>query len=232
MSGGQRQRIAIGRAIVRRPDVFLFDEPLSNLDAALRVQMRVELVQLHQRLEATSIYVTHDQVEAMTMADRIVVFRDGRIEQVGTPLEVYRTPANTFVAGFIGAPKMNLLESRVVAVSPGRVEVALPEGRAEVAANGSALTEGAPVTFGARPEHLRPTAGAGIFRGRVRALERLGRETLLHVTGADGSTLIATDAGDSPVRMGDTVTLALEPGSGRLFGGDGVALPSATVSAA
>jgi multiple sugar transport system ATP-binding protein len=232
MSGGQRQRIAIGRAIVRRPDVFLFDEPLSNLDAALRVQMRVELVQLHQRLDATSIYVTHDQVEAMTMADRIVVFRDGRIEQVGSPLEVYRTPANTFVAGFIGAPKMNLLETRVVTTSPGRVEVALPGGRAEVAANGSTLTAGAPVTFGVRPEHLRPTAGEGIFRGQVRALERLGRETLLHVTGADGATLIATDAGDSPVRMGDTVTLALEPGSGRLFGGDGVALPSATASAA
>jgi multiple sugar transport system ATP-binding protein len=232
MSGGQRQRIAIGRAIVRRPDVFLFDEPLSNLDAALRVQMRVELVQLHQRLDATSIYVTHDQVEAMTMADRIVVFRDGRIEQVGTPLEVYRTPANTFVAGFIGAPKMNLLESRVVAASPGRVEVALPGGKAEVTANGSTLAAGATVTFGVRPEHVKPTAGEGIFRGQVKALERLGRETLLHVTGADGATLIATDTGDSPVRMGDTVTLTFEPGSGRLFGGDGVALPSATASAA
>jgi multiple sugar transport system ATP-binding protein len=232
MSGGQRQRVAIGRAIVRRPDVFLFDEPLSNLDAALRVQMRVELVQLHQRLEATSIYVTHDQVEAMTMADRIVVFRDGRIEQVGTPLEVYRTPANTFVAGFIGAPKMNLMETRVVAAGPGRVTVTLPGGRAEVAVDGSALAADAPVTFGVRPEHLRPTAGEGIFRGQARAIERLGRETLLHVTGADGSTLIATDTGDSPVRIGDTVTLALEPGSGRLFGGDGVALPPAAVKAA
>jgi multiple sugar transport system ATP-binding protein len=232
MSGGQRQRVAIGRAIVRRPDVFLFDEPLSNLDAALRVQMRVELVQLHQRLDATSIYVTHDQVEAMTMADRIVVFRDGRIEQVGTPLEVYRTPANTFVAGFIGAPKMNLIETRVVATSPGRVAVALSGGKAEVSADGSALTAGASVTLGVRPEHLRPTAGEGIFRGQARAVERLGRETLLHVTGADGSTLIATDAGDSPVRIGDTVTLALEPGSGRLFGGDGVALPPGARNAA
>jgi multiple sugar transport system ATP-binding protein len=230
MSGGQRQRIAIGRAIVRRPDVFLFDEPLSNLDAALRVQMRVELVQLHQRLDATSIYVTHDQVEAMTMADRIVVFRDGRIEQIGTPLDIYRMPANTFVASFIGAPKMNLLETRVVAASPGRVEVSLPGGRAEVAANGSALTAGAPVTFGVRPEHLRPTAGEGIFRGQARAIERLGRETLLHVTSADGATLIATDTGDSPVRMGDTVTLALDPGSGRLFGADGVALPLTAAS--
>ncbi|HZI12498.1 MAG TPA: sn-glycerol-3-phosphate ABC transporter ATP-binding protein UgpC [Myxococcus sp.] len=232
MSGGQRQRIAIGRAIVRRPSVFLFDEPLSNLDAALRVQMRVELVQLHQRLEATSIYVTHDQVEAMTMADRIVVLRDGRIEQVGSPLDIYRNPANTFVAGFIGAPKMNLLETQVAAVSPGRVEVALPGGRAELAADGRALAAGTKVTFGVRPEHLRPTAGPGIFRGQVKAIERLGRETLVHVTGPDNASIIATDAGDSPVRIGDTVTLALEPGSGRLFGGDGVALPPVTASAA
>jgi multiple sugar transport system ATP-binding protein len=224
MSGGQRQRIAIGRAIVRRPDVFLFDEPLSNLDAALRVQMRVELVQLHQRLEATSIYVTHDQVEAMTMADRIVVFREGRIEQVGSPLDVYRNPANTFVAGFIGAPKMNLLETRVVAAGPNRVEVALPGGKAELAVDGRALSAGAKVTFGVRPEHVRPTSGEGIFRGQTKAIERLGRETLLHVTGADGATFIATDTGDSTVRLGDTVTLTIEPGTGRLFGTDGLVL--------
>jgi multiple sugar transport system ATP-binding protein len=227
MSGGQRQRVAIGRAIVRRPQVFLFDEPLSNLDAALRVQMRVELVQLHQRLEATSIYVTHDQVEAMTMADRIVVFREGRIEQVGTPLEIYRSPANTFVAGFIGAPKMNLLKSQVVSASPGQVVVSVPGGSAEVAANGSALAAGAAVTLGVRPEHLRPTSGEGAFQGKVSALERLGRETLLYVAGADGSTLIATDAGDSPTRIGDTVKLAMDPGSARLFGSDGVALSPA-----
>ncbi|HEX8706154.1 MAG TPA: sn-glycerol-3-phosphate ABC transporter ATP-binding protein UgpC [Myxococcaceae bacterium] len=227
MSGGQRQRIAIGRAIVRRPDVFLFDEPLSNLDAALRVQMRVELVQLHQRLEATSIYVTHDQVEAMTMADRIVVFRDGRIEQVGTPLEVYRNPANTFVAGFIGAPKMNLVETKVVSTGPNRVSVSLPGGRAEVAANGGTLAAGAPVTFGIRPEHLRLATGEGSFRGQVKALERLGRETLVHVAVTEGSTLIATDTGDSPVRIGDTVSLTFEPGSGRLFGADGLAMPVA-----
>jgi multiple sugar transport system ATP-binding protein len=194
--------------------------------------MRVELVQLHQRLEATSIYVTHDQVEAMTMADRIVVLRDGRIEQVGSPLDIYRNPANTFVAGFIGAPKMNLLETQVAAVSPGRVEVALPGGRTELAADGRALAAGTKVTFGVRPEHLRPTAGPGIFRGQVKAIERLGRETLVHVTGPDNASLIATDAGDSPVRIGDTVTLTLEPGSGRLFGGDGVALPPLTASAA
>jgi multiple sugar transport system ATP-binding protein len=232
MSGGQRQRVAIGRAIVRRPDVFLFDEPLSNLDAALRVQMRVELVQLHQRLEATSIYVTHDQVEAMTMADRIVVLRDGRVEQVGTPLEIYRAPANTFVAGFIGTPKMNLISAQVASAGAHRVAVALPGGSAEVAANGSALAAGAPVTFGVRPEHLRLAAGEGAFRGQVKAIERLGRETLLHVAGADGSTLIATDTGDSAVRIGDTVALAVEPGAGRLFGGDGTALPAAAASAA
>jgi multiple sugar transport system ATP-binding protein len=231
MSGGQRQRVAIGRAIVRRPHVFLFDEPLSNLDAALRVQMRVELVQLHQRLEATSIYVTHDQVEAMTMADRIVVFRDGRIEQVGTPLEIYRSPANTFVAGFIGAPKMNLLKTQVVSTSAGRVVVSLPGGSAEVAANASALAAGAQVTLGVRPEHLRPTAGEGIFQGQVTALERLGRETLLYVAGPEGSNLIATDAGDSPARIGDTVKLAMDPGSGRLFGSDGAALTPAVGTA-
>ena len=128
--------------------------------------MRVELAKLHQRLATTMIYVTHDQVEAMTLADRIVVFSDGRIEQVGTPLEIYRRPANLFVAGFIGAPKMNLIEARVVTVSPGQVEVALPGGRAVLAAEGRALTAGAPVTFGVRPEHVRPTSGEGIFRGR------------------------------------------------------------------
>ena len=230
MSGGQRQRIAIGRAIVRRPDVFLFDEPLSNLDAALRVQMRVELVQLHQRLEATSIYVTHDQVEAMTMADRIVVFRDGKIEQVGTPLEVYRAPANTFVAGFIGAPKMNLVPARVVNASASRVAVSLPGGSAELAANGSALTADAKGHLGIRPEHLRLTTGESSFRGQVKALERLGRETLLHVAGPEGSSIIATDTGDSPVRIGDTVSLSIEPGAGRLFGTDGAALAPAAVS--
>ena len=231
MSGGQRQRIAIGRAIVRRPEVFLFDEPLSNLDAALRVQMRVELVQLHQRLEATSIYVTHDQVEAMTMADRIVVLRDGKIEQVGTPMEIYRTPANTFVAGFMGTPKMNLIAARVASIASGRVSVTLPGGSADVTANGSTLAAGGPVTFGVRPEQLRPVASGGQFQGQVRALERLGRETLLHVAAADGSTLIATDVGDSPVRIGDNVSLALEPGAGRLFGADGTALPPAVATA-
>jgi multiple sugar transport system ATP-binding protein len=231
MSGGQRQRVAIGRAIVRRPDVFLFDEPLSNLDAALRVQMRVELVQLHQRLEATSVYVTHDQVEAMTMADRIVVFREGRIEQIGTPLEIYRSPANTFVAGFIGAPKMNLLKTQVVSASPGRVVISLPGGSAEIAAQGGALAAGAAVTLGVRPEHLHPTSGEGAFQGKVTALERLGRETLLHIAGADGSALIATDVGDSPTRVGDTVKLTMDPGSGRLFGSDGAAVSPAVGTA-
>lgn len=166
------------------------------------------------------------------MADRIVVFRDGRIEQVGTPLEVYRNPANTFVATFIGAPKMNLLEVPVVSAGRGRVEVALPGGSVEVAADGGALAAGARVTFGVRPEHLRPTAGKGVFQGQVRAVERLGRETLLHVARDEASTLIATDVGESQVRVGDTVMLAIEPGSGRLFGGDGTALPPAAANAA
>jgi multiple sugar transport system ATP-binding protein len=148
LSGGQRQRVAMGRAIVRDPQVFLFDEPLSNLDAKLRVQMRSEIRELHQRLGTTTVYVTHDQIEAMTMADRIVVMRDGRISQVGAPLELYDTPANTFVAGFIGSPSMNLIEG---AVSNGRfvasgIDLPLPAG--------TTLAEGTRLTYGIRPEHL------------------------------------------------------------------------------
>ncbi|HYE01049.1 MAG TPA: ATP-binding cassette domain-containing protein, partial [Alphaproteobacteria bacterium] len=234
MSGGQRQRVAIGRAIVREPQVFLFDEPLSNLDAALRVQMRLEIVQLHRRLDATSIYVTHDQVEAMTMADRIVVFRDGRIEQVGTPLELYRSPANLFVAGFIGAPKMNLVSAQVMAADAARIVVGLPGGGvAELAADGRALPVGATVTFGVRPEHLKPAGeGTAAFRGRVEGIERLGRETLLHISLADGLMVTATDAGDSPAQLGDTIALAIESRAGLLFGSDGQAVPTVRALAA
>ena len=156
LSGGQRQRVAIGRAIVRDPQVFLFDEPLSNLDAALRSQMRIELTELHERLGSTMIYVTHDQVEAMTMADKIVVLNGGRIEQVGTPMELYNQPASRFVAGFIGSPKMNLYEGAVAA-----------DRGCEV--------------YGIRPEHLEVTEEGGTWRGRVRHIERLGADTILHL---------------------------------------------------
>jgi multiple sugar transport system ATP-binding protein len=170
LSGGQRQRVAMGRAIVRDPQVFLFDEPLSNLDAKLRVQMRSEIRELHQRLSTTTVYVTHDQIEAMTMADRIVVMRDGRIAQVGAPLELYDTPANTFVAGFIGSPAMNLLPGTV---RNGTVEL---EGAVLPAPRREGLTEGRRVIFGIRPEHLELTDAGGIPASVV-VVEPTGSET-------------------------------------------------------
>ena len=159
LSGGQRQRVAIGRAIVRNPKVFLFDEPLSNLDASLRLQMRIELAQLHRELQATMVYVTHDQIEAMTLADKIVVLRDGLVEQIGAPLDIYRRPANTFVAGFIGSPKMNLLKARVLGIEAGRAHVDAAGLVCDVAVDHLPAI-GAEVTLGIRPDILQP--------GRVR----------------------------------------------------------------
>ncbi|MGV1761385.1 ABC transporter ATP-binding protein [Rhizobium sp. A22-96] len=186
LSGGQRQRVAIGRAITRSPDVFLFDEPLSNLDAALRTQMRVELSGLHAELGATMVYVTHDQIEAMTMASRIVVLNRGIIEQIGSPLELYRNPVNLFVAGFLGAPRMNFFPVTVDQVSGNSVTVSAP-GLAPVAvelAAGFSVDKGARLTLGIRPESIAvadtPSAGAAIA-GRVRLVEHLGRETILYV---------------------------------------------------
>jgi multiple sugar transport system ATP-binding protein len=165
LSGGQRQRVAIGRSIVRQPKAFLFDEPLSNLDAELRVQMRVELVGLHDRLGATMIYVTHDQVEAMTMADRIAVLNKGQVEQIGAPLELYRQPRNLFVAGFIGSPRMNLMPTTVLATGPTGVTVALPGGAPIlVPVQAAGVTVGQAMTLGLRPEHL----GIGEAVGRAR----------------------------------------------------------------
>jgi multiple sugar transport system ATP-binding protein len=172
LSGGQRQRVAMGRAIVRKPRVFLFDEPLSNLDAALRVAMRTEIKELHQRLRTTSMYVTHDQIEAMTMADQIVVMHDGRIEQVGSPLQLYDHPANRFVAGFIGSPAMNFIEGTV---RSGSVEAA--NGARLPSPPGSAAAEGTAVIYGIRPEHL-DIADAG-FDAEVVVVEPTGSETQL-----------------------------------------------------
>jgi len=206
LSGGQRQRVAIGRAIVREPRVFLFDEPLSNLDAALRVHMRVEILKLHQRLANTMVYVTHDQVEAMTLADRIVVFRAGRVEQVGTPLELYRAPTNRFVAGFIGSPAMNFLDARAVA---GTVRL----GEAPLCA--TTLADG-PVTLGLRPEHLmrrgkgEPAGdGEATLEGTVQVFEHLGGEAFVHVELADARTLVAKLDGEQAFRPGEPVTLGL-----------------------
>ncbi|MDZ4311376.1 MAG: ABC transporter ATP-binding protein [Cypionkella sp.] len=198
LSGGQRQRVAIGRAIVREPSAFLFDEPLSNLDAALRVNMRQEISELHQSLKTTMIYVTHDQVEAMTMADKIVVLNAGRIEQVGSPLELYKAPANTFVAGFIGSPKMNLITG------------------AEAAKHNA-------TTIGIRPEHLDIVAD-GPWQGVVGLSEHLGSDTFLKITvpGLDPITVRA--GGELTLRPGDKIGLAPQAGKLHRFGADGKAI--------
>jgi multiple sugar transport system ATP-binding protein len=225
MSGGQRQRVAIGRAIVRNPKVFLFDEPLSNLDAALRGQMRIELARLHEELRATMIYVTHDQIEAMTMADKIVVLQSGMVEQVGSPLELYHHPANLFVAGFIGSPRMNLLPAKVAAAGSDGVAVAL-NGAAPIqvpVAAGSAAS-GAAVTLGIRPEALRPDP-AGPLAGKVRLAERLGGLTLLHVTLGDGSPLTVQLEGNDGTRVNDDIRLSVDSTASHVFDAAGQALP-------
>ncbi|MEZ5666806.1 MAG: ABC transporter ATP-binding protein [Alphaproteobacteria bacterium] len=206
LSGGQRQRVAIGRAIVRQPKAFLFDEPLSNLDAALRVNMRLEITELHQQLKTTMIYVTHDQVEAMTMADRIVVLQRGNIEQFGSPLELYHTPANRFVAGFIGSPRMNFIEG--------------PE----------AARHGAHA-IGVRPEHLAMSTESGAWPGTVTVAEHLGSDTFLHVATDALGTLTARADGEFGVRHGDRIFLT--PKSDRIyrFDRDGIALPTRVAAA-
>jgi len=228
LSGGQRQRVAIGRAIVRNPKVFLFDEPLSNLDASLRVQMRIELTRLHDELQATMVYVTHDQVEAMTMADKIVVLQTGLIEQVGSPLELYHHPNNLFVAGFIGSPKMNFLRGTVTAPKDGTVSVRLAGGDSmDVPVEPGRVKEGANVTLGVRPEHFR-VSDRGLIRGEVLVVERLGGETFLHVKATTGELLTVQAEGDSPVRMHDNVGLQANPTDCHLFDQSGLAIPRTT----
>ena len=225
LSGGQRQRVAIGRAIVREPKAFLFDEPLSNLDAALRVQMRLEIAQLHASLATTMIYVTHDQVEAMTLADKIVVLNSGSIEQTGTPLELYHHPVNLFVAGFIGSPKMNFFETEVRAAGPEGVTVGLPGGQAvvaPVAANG--IRPGAKATLGIRPEHLRP-AETGQLAGEVAVAERLGGETYFYLRLPDQPLVVAQAEGNDLTRVHDRVALRVDPATCHLFDEEGHSLP-------
>ena len=222
LSGGQRQRVAIGRAIVREPQVFLFDEPLSNLDAALRLQTRVELLKLHQQLGATMIYVTHDQVEAMTMADKIVVLNAGRIEQVGSPLELYHRPANLFVARFIGSPKMNVLPARVAGYTPLGVRLALPGGDLlDIPAKGLAAAPGSGVQLGIRPEHMRLGDGAGHIPAQVALAEHLGSETILHLDVPDGSTLVVRADGLARTKQGDRVSVGLPPEACHVFDAEG-----------
>jgi len=196
LSGGQRQRVAIGRAIVREPAAFLFDEPLSNLDAALRVAMRLEISELHHQLKTTMIYVTHDQVEAMTMADRIVVLNRGRIEQVGSPLELYHNPKNLFVAGFIGSPKMNFI-------------------------TGAEAEKHSAHTLGVRPEHLHCTADTGTWQGTVHVPEHLGSDTFLHVeVDGIGPLTVRTD-GEMPFNYGDRIWLTPQEGKLQKFDTNG-----------
>ena len=217
LSGGQRQRVAIGRAIVRSPKVFLFDEPLSNLDAALRGQMRAELAQLHADLAATMIYVTHDQVEAMTMADRIVVLRDGKVEQVGAPLDLYRRPTNLFVAEFIGSPRMNALPASLVRADPSGCRVNLPGGAAiHLSFDGAALEVGDQLTLGVRPEGLRP-AHAGALAGVVTLVEQLGAVSLVHCEMDGQTSVIAQLAASDEFHIGDPIRLSLDPAHCHLF---------------
>jgi multiple sugar transport system ATP-binding protein len=224
LSGGQRQRVAIGRAIVRNPKVFLFDEPLSNLDAALRVQMRIELMRLHEQLAATMIYVTHDQVEAMTMADKIVVMNAGRIEQIGAPLELYNQPRNLFVAGFIGSPRMNMIPARVTGVDPTGLALSLPGNVAiHMPVQAGGLTLGATVTLGVRPEHIAIAPG-GEVSGETIIVEHLGGLTVLHVAVAEGQTIVVQTDGKSPAQSHAPIRLRLDPATSHVFGPDGMAL--------
>jgi multiple sugar transport system ATP-binding protein len=217
LSGGQRQRVAMGRAIVRDPQVFLFDEPLSNLDAKLRVQMRTEIRELHQRLKTTTVYVTHDQIEAMTMADKIVVMQGGRIEQEGSPLDLYDTPANTFVAGFIGSPSMNLLPGVAV---PGGVR--LTGGTVLPLPPGLTLAEGREVICGIRPEHL--AAGTAGLSGTVAVVEPTGSETHV-VLRAEGAEVVALFRDRVAFRPGDALVLAPDAARMHVFDrGSGVRL--------
>ena len=212
LSGGQRQRVAIGRAIVREPKIFLFDEPLSNLDAELRMQMRVELNKLHRRLGTTMIFVTHDQTEAMTLADRIVVLRAGIVEQVGTPLELYNSPENLFVAGFIGSPRMNFLPGEVIANGDGEVVLRLasgPELRTPVA--GAGPPPGEKVTVGIRPENLRIVEPAeAILNGEVQITEHLGGETLVYVSLPAGGAATVEIPGQVSVKPGELVGIGFD----------------------
>ncbi|HTN95721.1 MAG TPA: sn-glycerol-3-phosphate ABC transporter ATP-binding protein UgpC [Nordella sp.] len=213
LSGGQRQRVAMGRAIVRNPKVFLFDEPLSNLDAKLRVAMRAEVKQLHQRLKTTIVYVTHDQIEAMTMADKIVVMNDGRIEQIGAPLDLYDRPQNRFVAGFIGSPAMNFISGRLAGngfAAGGGIALALdaPPG----------MAAGHALVLGVRPEHLM--LGANGIKAEVVVVEPTGSEVQVNARAANGDEIVAVFRERHSFKPGETITLTPQPGAIHLFDGE------------
>ena len=226
LSGGQRQRVAIGRALVRKPEVFLFDEPLSNLDAKLRVQMRVELAKLHADLGTTMIYVTHDQTEAMTLADKIVVLDKGVISQIGSPLELYNHPANKFVAAFIGSPGMNFFGVEVAAIQGRTATVNLPGGRRAVVGVGAGAADGRAVELGVRPEHLTlvdPGDPAAALVGSIALVEHLGNSTLLYVDIPAGQ-LIVEGEGNLAAKTGASIGLRLDESHAHLFGASGATL--------
>ncbi|OTP70677.1 ABC transporter ATP-binding protein [Caballeronia sordidicola] len=242
LSGGQRQRVAIGRAIVRSPSVFLFDEPLSNLDATLRGQTRVEIARLHKQFDKASVvYVTHDQIEAMTLADKIVLLhagadtaKYGSIAQVGAPLELYHRPKSRFVAGFIGSPRMNFLPARVVSGNAESVLIALDgtSEQLEVQANGDALTPGQTITLGIRPEHLEPIASNASKQQITRTVslvEQLGEHSYLHLEQAGGVVLIAKAPGDRTPKQGENVAFKVPAACCHLFTEDGFAVTSAVI---
>jgi multiple sugar transport system ATP-binding protein/lactose/L-arabinose transport system ATP-binding protein len=229
LSGGQRQRVAIGRAIVRNPKLFLFDEPLSNLDAELRTQMRVEIARLHRDLGVTMVFVTHDQVEAMTLADRIVVLRGGRIEQVGSPTELYLRPANTFVAGFIGSPKMNFVKTKAAGVDKDGVVLshsAFPNGTLRVPTQKPpSCSVGDEITLGLRPEHLVPRPGAHMAVNVVAEFsENLGGTSNLYGQTSSGETVTLVVPGHRSVSRGETLAAAFDEGQAYLFDAGGKAL--------
>jgi len=218
LSGGQRQRVAIGRAITRKPKVFLFDEPLSNLDAALRVQMRVELAKLHDQLDATMIYVTHDQTEAMTMADEIVVLDQGIISQSGGPMELYNNPNNLFVGGFIGSPKMNFINTKIISSNTKGTKVDL-FGSSDIVIPKISKTSnsGEQVTLGVRPEHLLVNKkSSSSWESKVFVVEKLGSGTFLYLE-KEGEPLVVETEGDSKIKVGDTVKVGFDPGKCHLF---------------
>jgi multiple sugar transport system ATP-binding protein len=226
LSGGQRQRVAIGRAIVRKPDVFLFDEPLSNLDAALRVNTRAEIAKLHRDLEATMIYVTHDQVEAMTLADRIVVLEAGKVRQYGAPLALYHKPDNQFVAGFIGSPKMNFVKVNVDTATAKSVTVSSKDiSKLVVPVDGSNVSKGTSLTLGIRPEHIAVAEAKGrTAKGRVELIERLGHQSYIETKLSTGESLSALIDGTTLVSVGDDINLGFNADDCHLFLEGGEAL--------
>jgi len=221
LSGGQRQRVAIGRAITRKPKVFLFDEPLSNLDAALRVQMRVELAKLHDQLNATMIYVTHDQTEAMTLADDVVVMDEGIVSQNGSPMNLYNNPQNLFVGGFIGSPKMNIISSKILSSNDTSTEVNLFESsKITIPKTSKDSSSGDNIHIGIRPEHLLVNQDADAsWESKVFVVEKLGSGTFLYLE-KDGEPLVVETVGDSNIKVGDTVKIGFTASRCHLFGKD------------